>query len=639
MKWQHMLIGMSLVALAVSGAVKAAPTAPVSLIENGHANSVILLAAEPAKDEEQAARELQKYLQKISGATVEVRKVATVDVTRTAHQLTAQKQIPILLGQVAPSPTLEKSIRAKSSDAASFALQVEPDAVRVLGLSPEATLFGTYELLEQLGVRWFMPGELGTVIPQAKTISLAQQETVQFPSFTGRWHKGSTFPEWAKHVRMGGPYAPPAHGIRGTSKKEFVAHPEWFALINGKRVPKQLCISSPEVLQRAIAATKAYFRKNPDAEWIGMGPDDGGGFCECDLCRSHDGGDWDPFVNEPSMTDRYIWFFNQILDGIKDEFPDKKISFYSYDSYSRPPVKTKPDPRIVPQLAPISLCRVHGMNNPICPERSYYKVLFEGWSKILPEVYDRSYWFNLADPGFPFSEVHKMRDEIPAAHTLGIKGWRVETMNHWMSETPSLYIAAKLMWNHNADVDALLQDFYEKFFGPAQKPMGEYLTLMDAALRDGDYHTGSSFDMPNFYPRVLRDQARQYLDAAAKLAGESTYGQRVAMFRGSFDYLEAFISMLDNRNKFDFVAAKADLDRLDAFQKTFISNDPPLINPRSAPAYLKRFFRQPVEQGFARTTNGNELVAALNDEWQFQIDPQKIGEDIGLWKADARGNN
>jgi hypothetical protein len=370
-----------------------------------------------------------------------------------------------------------------------------------------------------------------------------------------------------------------------------------------------------------------------------MGPNDGSGFCECPNCRALDSGEWDPFSNEPSVTDRYIWFFNQVLDGLKDEFPTKKIGFYSYHSYMRPPVKIKPSPQIVPAFAPIALCRIHGMNNPVCPERSYYKQLMEDWGKILPEVYERGYWFNLADPGFPFSEVHKVRDEIPAAHSLGIKGWRVETINHWGSETPTLYIAAKLMWNHQADVDALLQDFYAKFFGPARQPMAEYLTLMDAALRDGDYHSGSSFDMPFLYPRLLRDRARRQLETAARVAGPGIYGERVTLFRQTFDYLETFNSMLENRNKFDFATATADLQRLDAQQKELTVYQPPMLNSVAATNYLRRFFRQPVEQGYARTSGGNELVAGLKDEWQFTLDQQRIGEDIGLWKTDVRGGN
>jgi hypothetical protein len=129
------------------------------------------------------------------------------------------------------------------------------------------------------------------------------------------------------------------------------------------------------------------------------------------------------------------------------------------------------------------------------------------------------------------------------------------------------------------------------------------------------------------------------LQQAAKLTKTGVYSDRVRLFRTSFDYLDAFINMQERQSTLDFTAAQRELNKVDALQKTLLAYTPPMVNKDVAPLYLKRFFRQPVEQGFARTHGGNELVAPLRDEWQFQLDPQKIGEDIGLWRADARGNN
>lgn len=606
--------------------------APLTLVDRNAARSVIVLAENADPTDRAVAEELQGYLRKISGAAVQI-------VARGTAPLPAGL-VPILIGEAARTPQLDAAIRTRGTDPASFALRADADAVRVVGLSPEGTRNGVYELLEQLGVRWFMPGELGTVIPALATVRLPRQETVQVPSFSGRWQMGAkALPEWARHVRLGGPYFPGSHGIRGIKAADFKVHPEYFALVKGKRSLSQLDISNPDVLHLAIEATKQFFRANPDAPWMGLGPNDGGGFCECEKCRALDGDDWDPFANEPAMTDRYIWFMNQVLDGIKDEFPNKKLAFYSYHTYMRVPVKTVPNPRIVPAFAPIGLCRVHGIDNPVCPERSYYKKLMESWGKLVPEIYERGYVFNLADPGFPFSEVHKLRTEIPAAYKLGIKGWRSETINHWGSETPTLYLDAKLMWNQGADVDALLADFYQKFFGPAERPMADYFTMMDAALRDGDYHTGSAFDTPLFYPRALRDKARKALRHAAAKAGTGVYARRVAIFQGTFNYLESFCDMQENLARTDFPGARRSLDRLDAEQKVLIGSNPPLVNAVAAPAYMKRFFRQPVEQGFARYTVCGGLIAPLRDEWQFQVDPNKVGEDIGLWRPEAIGSN
>ena len=55
--------------------------------------------------------------------------------------------------------------------------------------------------------------------------------------------------------------------------------------------------------------------------------------------------------------------------------------------------------------------------------------------------------------------------------------------------------------------------------------------------------------------------------------------------------------------------------------------------------YMKRFFRPATEQGFKRVTGGNKLVAAAADEWDFLIDPPRVGEAIGLWRADVTGGN
>ncbi len=560
------LFSVSLVVIAGNDSLK--------LIHAGIIKSMIIEPADADEFEKLAVSELKEHFEKIAGVQIEILTATSTRLEAKMGEVMAQGFVPIVVGNIGLNDDLKNEILKIGDDPASFALLADGFSIIIAGLSSEGTLFGTYELLEQIGCRWFIPGEIGTVIPKLDTVEIKYQKTIQTPSFKGRlhsssnaqWLRSSGVNFWRKRVRMGGPHFPSAHGIP-INRKLFDEHPEYFALINGERSTRQNCVSNPEVLRLTIEAVKEYFRKNPNEPWYGMGPNDGSGFCECENCKALDSGEWDYFSNEPSVTDRYIWFFNQVIAGIEDEFPDKKIAFYNYHTYTRVPLLNKPNPKIVPAFAPITLCRVHGMGNEICPEQIYHETIIKQWGQILPELYDRGYWFNLADPGFPFSQVHRMREEIPRAKELGIVGWRVETINHWGSETPSLYIAAKLMWDHRADVDALLADFYEKFFGPAAVPMGNYLELMDTALGNSDHHTGCSFDMPYFYPQELRDSARRLLEEAAKLAGDDIYMTRVNIYRETFAYLESFISMLENNFNFDFVAAKKDLEQIDALRE------------------------------------------------------------------------
>jgi len=504
----------------------------ITLVDNGAAKAVLILPPKPAEYETLAAKEIADYLGQISGA-----KLATVTAADVAAGRTQAKDaVPIFIGQAFLTGNQQATLKEKSLEG-KLLLDILPDAVNIAGVG-EGTLFAAYELLERLGVRWFMPGRLGTVVPASKTITLDLGRTVQSPSFPAR-HFQMGDPEWQRRLRCGGVQFPSAHGLP-VPQSLFATHPEYFALVNGQRYAGQICVSNPDVVKIVTAAIRDYFRQYPNERVIGMGPNDGAGFCQCENCKALGGGDYDPFSGEPSTTDHYIWLFNQVLAGIKDEFPDKKIGFYIYHTYMRPPVKQKPDPRITGALAPITLCRVHGPGNPLCAEAGYYQWLATEWGKLIPELWDRGYWSNLADPGLPFIMVHRLRTQIPVAKQAGITGWRVETFSHWGTELPTMYIAGKLMWNADANVDALLDDFAATFYGPAAKPMRQYVTLMDASLRDADFHTGCSWDMPHFYPPAVRKQARTLLVQARKLAGKGNiYAERVQLMTETLDYLDA----------------------------------------------------------------------------------------------------
>ena len=87
--------------------------------------------------------------------------------------------------------------------------------------------------------------------------------------------------------------------------------------------------------------------------------------------------------------------------------------------------------------------------------------------------------------------------------------------------------------------------------------------------------------------------------------------------------------MLEARTRIDFQAAQAALDRCDAVAQKLMDMQPvPMLSAGRLSTYvnyMKRFFRHATEQGYARVTGGNTLVAAAEDEWDFQIDPLKVG--------------
>jgi hypothetical protein len=638
------IMGVSILAGLGLGAAAQGAT----LVRDGKAVSAIAVSAETNEFEGLAARELAGYVEKMSGVRLEIITVQPGTIDGLIRDSAARGNGLVVLGKAARA-LVAKELGTNAAIRGSFALKAEKETVLIDG-PEEGVYYGVIELLEQAGCRWFMPGPLGEVVPSLKTVEVKAQATVQVPSFPSRWFQMPDR-DWQKRLRCGGDVFAGAHGMRApdasVNKTNGLIEPaeaaEYYALYKGKRTIRQHCVSNPKLIDYMANEIKAIRKKGGGAV-VGAGPNDGGGFCECENCRALDTGDFDPFSNEISVTDRYIWFYNRVLEKVLPEYPDTKLAFYIYHTYMRPPRKEMPHPHIQGALAPIALDRVHGFSNPVAPEKSYARWLFQEWGKIMPELYDRGYWSNLACPGFTFIILDRLRDEIPACHELGVCGWRVETFPNYGPQFPSMYVAGKLMWNHAADVDALLADCCEKFFGPAAGPMRDYVTLMDAALRDGDFTTGSAWDIPQFYPAPLRAKARAFLDdGLKKAAGQGVYEERVKMIADTFEMTERFCLMMDARTKVDFVAAKSELDKMDAVAQRLMDIKPvPMVSAGRHSTYInymKRFFRNATEQGYARVTGGNVLLASAPDVWDFQIDPLKVGEDIGLWRPTTTGGN
>ena len=622
----------------------------VTLVNDGVAVATLVLPADPDPDEVLAAEELQLHIERMSGARLEI--VSTVP----------EDGIPVRIG-TALCPDLAARVRACSPNPAAFTIEYDEQAISLTGNSPEGTLFAAYQLLEELGVRWYLPGELGTVIPKTDNVFLPEGRIFQAPSFPHRHLQsvGGDAP-WNRRQRMGGLHFPSSHGLRLDPSPDFDTEPELFALVDGKRQNSQYCVSNREIVRRATNGAMQYFQEHPDAPWLGMGPNDTGGYCECEHCRSLDSGEIDPISGKAIRTDRYVWLFNQILDAVHAEFPGKKIAFYAYDALKFPPRRQPTSPYLVPAFAPITHDRIHGLSNPLSPDRSAYRTVMEQWCALVPETFERGYYFNLACPGFPYSKIHAVRDETPVAHSLGVKGWRVETKPSWASNGLTLYVAARLMWNVDTDVDALLAEFYEEFFGPAADPMGRYLDLVDASFRDTECFTGSSFCMPHVFPPERMEQCRQLLDAAAEDAGGSRVcTERVRLFRLNHDRLEAFLKMLAARNSFDFGPAQRHLDRLYALTDTMLSyrlypepsgpgipldrqsraftNEARLIYPGVVPSYINRFWAPCTQAGYERAVAHGEIAATTPDTWDFLIDPSDVGEFVGWYRDGRIGGN
>ncbi len=243
------------------------------------------------------AAELAKYIGAMTGAEPAI--VAEADAAADAPR--------IVLG-LAEGMTPE-----------SFTLKATGNSVVVTSADGPGLWFGMYTVLEELGCRFYFPGDLGENVPVTDTLTLPEMDRVESPDFIHRnvwwayasrpgWQR-ALYADWQRKMKMGGVKASMGHNLYGIfPPAEFgETHPEYYPLIDGeRRVPSaearhnwQPCTSNPEVVQLAIDAAIKYFDDLPDAFSFSLSPNDGYGWT---VARA--GGCWSSPTRSPRAWSR-----------------------------------------------------------------------------------------------------------------------------------------------------------------------------------------------------------------------------------------------------------------------------------------------------------------------------------------------
>jgi hypothetical protein len=618
-----MLLTVSLILAAGSHAA-----ADVTLVRDGQPLCAIRLPANPTSGETLAGQELQTYLRKMSGAQVPI---GAQPAEVTVSILNASR-----VDTATPPPPRNHSFR----------IIVRPGEMLLLGRDDEGTEYAVYEVLERLGCRWFMPGEIGEVVPTRATVSLPETDVSQSPDFESRqiWYawgaqspeEGQRFADWLRRNKAGVLPVSHGHNFSGTIPPEtyFATHPEYYSLLKGTRVPKQLCTSNPDVVRIAIEVATKYFDHNPNAIAYSLCPDDNSDFCECEKCRALDSGKPDRYLKgKPDVTDRLMVFWNAVAEGVRQKHPDKYLTMYAYSNHTSPPSREKVHPGVLPVITTMNFCCLHSIDNVNCASRQDLRRLIRDWGKAAGKVYLYEY-----DPVVGWREVPcplygARAREMPIYKQLGVRGFSFEGHKSWASNMPNYYVAAKMMWDSSLKLEHLMKDFTDKFFGAAGPPMLRYYTIREQALANTPIHPpgATCAVIPDiFTPEVLRD-AEAALAEAERLADTDMARERLRVIRMTFDYLKSFAAYwryLYQMRDFDGAMRSRErclrlVDRLHALNSDYILD-----------FVARGFFGDDVtELEKIRLTSRTFLrendVFTVPEMWRFQPDLENVGLQQG----------
>lgn len=463
-----------------------AHAAGVELAKDGKARQAIIISATADPVTQQAAKELAEYLSKISGASFDIQ--------------VGDGTTGIALGTAAdfPSITLESPFDTNDIfQREDYLLRSHEKGLYVLAGTTRGVNNAVWDLLYRLGYRQFFPGANWEVIPSSPTLVIDVNARVH-PHYLGRriWYGFGNWRDcleaksrWDRRNRMADSLnVSMGHAwdaIYRAKKAEFDAHPEYLVSTR----PVKFRVGHPGLRKLVVDYALEYFEKNPNAISVSMDPSDGGG--------------WDDPEEEKlfkSVSDRVVTLANEVAEALSEKYPDKFVGMYAYHEHSPPP-SIRVHPRVLVGVATGFIKGGYTVDQ-----------LMEGWAKQGATLGIREYYSVVVSHkerpgGIPASDLNRLVNNTRKFYRNGARLMTAESSDSWGGAGLSYYIASRLYWNVDEDVDALLDDFFVKAFGPAEKPMREFYKLLDRGNK------------PLFSTDLIGRMYR-YLDEAHKLTDD-----------------------------------------------------------------------------------------------------------------------
>lgn len=523
-------------------------------------------------------------------------------------------------------------------------VQISVNKILLSGETPLASYFAMTRLAEMAGCRWYMPGELGEIIPRQNELSFNTGKYEEVPAIWSRylWLNGGDemdlgFHRWMLHNRQYGVSVKLAHIWAEVmpSDKYFKDHPEWYAMIRGKRVPRMLCTSNEEMTREFINNYRKIIKDNPSSTWFSLSQDDGTFFCECPSCSALDPGLKDVTMPHiPQITDRLVNFYNKVVTELTKEYPDKYFCFLAYVNSCAPPVKEKLHPHLMPLVAPIFFSRYHAMDAKNSETMQALHTYIEGWSKTSKYIAYYGYGFNLGDCILPYTRERETRYDFPFMAKNGLGCVCIETANAWQNLLPYYYMIARMNLNPNLNADELTNDFYKDFFGPAATDMKAYMDMLDDTYANFGYEIGGQWSANLLFTPDFMKKADKYLSSAEKkAAGNDILQRRIEMWRFAYNNAKLFLRMRQETNNFEFQKAS---DTADEFYKA--QQDMLKYNPYATFKYgYEYWWKPPFKDSLnycAEKLKGATIIHKFPDEWYAFVDYSGIGEIGKLYSPD-----
>ena len=503
--------------------------ASLNLINDGKSTFTIVVPAQRHVSLSNAAQEMRLDLQLASGAKLEIVNDDAIAATKSSIiSLGATKQAAA--AGISAAGISDEGFRILTQNGNLYIIgpdTVEGQRTKNGGFST-GTANGVYSFLEKyLNVRWLMPGDLGRDVPKTTNLTLPQINDEEVPLFNLRelpFIQETLEPvkQWQERQKLRY-YSMNFYYQHSWSKivpeSMFKEHPEWFALVNGSRKPRdvnyKLETTNSELVRYFADQVIAKLKADPHLVAYSLSPTDLQGWSESPESKKL----YDPAPPEskygsdrPSVTPLVLKFYHDVAKIVEKEYPQGRVSGYIYSNYLFPPQQgsMKLPENFIPVIAPSI---DYGFRLYQKDARQTFSKLMAGWSKVVPTewyYYDlpntwmdagKESHFQIGSTGIVTPAATRILDFIfPQLVQYHLRGSRIYGTESWSNVALANYIVAKMEWNPRLKASDLQKEWLTRAYGPqAGAVMERFYDKLEDAFEEYSIKEPINFRMTDDY--------------------------------------------------------------------------------------------------------------------------------------------
>lgn len=423
----------------------------------------IVIPENASQIEEFSAKELSKYINLITNKKISIKSESdknSIYIGRLPDQFT-QKEC------------FNNELEELHKDG--FIIRDIGENIVIIGKIPRATLYGVYRYLENLGVRWYFPGDENEFIPRRKEVYIKDINLKESPDFNHRsvviYYSGSEINIWIDFAAKSKLNAVHIHSDEGLDKIsglltdrgiEFNIRRHFFGETyssEDKTSLKESQLLLIDYVNKLPKEIKEFFLWPADVK-LKMAKTD----------------------SKLTMPDVVLMFTNEMAEAVQSVRPGSKMSFLAYWSTWGVPQKVAPSDKVFLEIAPMFRCFSHAVDDPKCPINSgEIFPAIEGLARLfnMSESHILEYWLDASLFGrgkfdglhgrLPqFGEV--IRQDLKYYKSKDIKNistFAVGLNEDYFSKfaSPTIFQYPALLWNLDTDLGSELVNFCKNYYG------------------------------------------------------------------------------------------------------------------------------------------------------------------------------